>query len=272
VIALFFIAPAVLRPTGFGYTEAEHWEAISHSLFTESADAAGERQGELALTPAAMAYLVFLYFVSMFVATFFNVAFYNEIMAALSGQTVSIGRGLKFACTKWKGILLWSLFAGVVGLIIRAIEERLAVVGRFIARLIGLAWSVAAIFVIPIIVREEQSVNPVNMLRKSAGILKRTWGEALIGYAGLTFGNLLIVLGSVVLLGGAVAASVALDNFWIIAGTGVVWLLAVIAWAYLTSVASQVYKGALYLYAAEGVVAEPYSQQMLDSAWKFKKS
>jgi hypothetical protein len=40
----------------------------------------------------------------------------------------------------------------------------------------------------------------------------------------------------------------------------------------LTSVASQVYKGALYLYAAEGIVVEPYSQEMLEMAWKFKKS
>jgi hypothetical protein len=33
-----------------------------------------------------------------------------------------------------------------------------------------------------------------------------------------------------------------------------------------------VYKGALYLYAAEGVIAEPFSKEMLDVAWKFKKS
>ena len=53
---------------------------------------------------------------------------------------------------------------------------------------------------------------------------------------------------------------------------GVCWLLALFAWAYLTSVASQIYKGALYLYAAEGVVAEPYNQDLLEMAWKYKKS
>ena len=42
--------------------------------------------------------------------------------------------------------------------------------------------------------------------------------------------------------------------------------------SYLTGVASQVYKGALYLYAAEGVIPAPYSREMLDMAWKFKKS
>ena len=272
VIVLFFLAPVLLRPTGYSFTQAEHWEAIGNSLFTH-ADAPAEGQGaEIGFTPVAIAYLVFLYFVAMFLATFFNVAFYNEILAALSGQPVSIGRGLKFAGTRLKAVLMWTLFAGLVGLIIKAIEQRLELVGRLIARFLGLAWSIAAVFVIPIIVREEQNANPVNLLRRSAGILKRTWGEALIGYVGLSFANALIAIGSFLLLIGAVVASIALNNFWILALVGVCWLLAMFAWSYLTSVASQVYKGALYLYAAEGVIPEPYNREMLDQAWKFKKS
>src|SRR5438309_7712279 len=94
VIVLFFLAPPVLRPTGYSYTSAEHWQAISHSLFKQSADAAGGRG--VVFTPAAIAYLAFLYFVAMFIATFFNVAFYHEILAALSGEAVSLERGLKF--------------------------------------------------------------------------------------------------------------------------------------------------------------------------------
>ena len=271
VIILFFLAPPLLRPMGHSYFSAQHWQAIFHSIFTQSADAAGQGRSQVAFTPGAAAYLVFLYFVSMFVATFFNVAFYHEILAALSGQPVDIGRGLKFAGTKLGAILMWTLFAGLVGLLIKTMEQRLELVGRIIARLLGLAWSVAAVFVIPVIVREEQGTNPVAMLRKSAGILKRTWGEALIGYAGLTFANTLILLGSLLVLGGAVAASIVLSNFWIIALVGFVWLVAMFVWSYVTSVASQIFKGALYLYAAEGVIPQPYNQEMLDQAWKFKK-
>jgi hypothetical protein len=272
VIFLFFLAPIALQPTGHSYAQAEHWQAIGHSLFTHSAAAADSQRSEIGFTPLAVAYLVFLYFVAMFFATFFNVAFYNEILAALSGQPVSIARGLKFAGTRAKAILMWTLFAGLVGLLIKIIEQRLELVGRLIARFLGLAWSIAAVFVIPIIVREEQSANPVNLLRRSADILKRTWGEALIGYVGLSFANALIAIASLVLLIGALFASIALNNYWIIALGGLLWLLAMFAWSYLTSVASQVYKGALYLYAAEGVIPEPYNREMLDLAWKFKKS
>src|SRR6266700_948157 len=127
VIVLFFFAPIVLQPTGYSYVQAEHWQAIGHSLFTHSDGAAGSPRSEIGFTPLAIAYLAFLYFVAMFFATFFNVAFYNEILAALSGQTVSLGRGLKFACTRWKAVLMWTLFAGLVGLIIKTIEQRLEI-------------------------------------------------------------------------------------------------------------------------------------------------
>jgi hypothetical protein len=272
VIVLFFLAPPLLRPTGYSYVSAEHWQAVSHSLFKTSTVADGQQASQVAFTPAAGLYLAFLYLLAMFIATFCNVAFYHEILAALSGQSVSIRRGLKFASTRLLSILFWTLFAGLVGLIIKAIEERLALVGRIIGRLIGLAWSVAAVFAIPVIVREEGNANPVAVLKKSAGILKRTWGEALIGYVGLTFANTLIAIGSFVLLIGALVLSIALEAYWLIAIVGLAWFLALFAWGYLTSVASNVYRGALYLYAAEGVVAEPYNREMLDQAWKFKKS
>jgi len=207
----------------------------------------------------------------MFIATFCNVAFYHEILAALGGQEVSLGRGFKFAVSRLASILMWTLFAGLIGLLIKQIEERFALVGRIVARLIGIAWSIAAVFAIPVLVREEKNANPFAVLRTSAGLLKRTWGEALIGYAGLSFANGLIFLASLVLLAGAVGVSIALHNFWFIAVVGAGWLLSLFAWGYLTGVASQVYRGALYLYAAEGTIPEPYNQEMLDLAWKFKK-
>jgi len=266
-IVTFFLAPPLLRPTGHSYTSSEHWQAIGHSLF-KSTD--GNR-AHVIFTPGAMVYLGFLYFLSMFIATFCNVAFYHEILLALSGQPVSIMRGLKFAGTRLWSILAWTLFAGLVGLIIKAIEQRTAIVGQIVARIIGIAWSVASVFAIPVMVRKEKNANPLSVLRDSAEMLKRTWGEALIGYAGLTFANTIIVLCTMVFLVGAMILSVALSNFWIIGCIVPLWLLFIFAWSYVTAVAGHVYRGALYLYAAEGVIAAPYDQQMLDMAWKHRK-
>jgi len=271
VMTLFFLAPAALWPTGHSYMSTAHWDAILRTWFRSAGDASAQH-GQVAFSPLAIAYLAFLYFVSMFLATFFNVGFYSQILAALGGQPVSLAAGLKFACARWKAILMWTLFAGLVGLLIRAVERRFDLVGRIIARLIGVAWSIASVFAIPVIVHEEDCVNPFEVLRRSAGILKRTWGEGLIGYAGLAFGNALVLLGSIALVGGAAFASSALNNFWLLGIVLAAWVLGIFAWGYLMNVASLVYKGALYLYAAEGVIPPPYDQDMLNAAWKFRKS
>ena len=268
MIVLFFLLPVTFRPTGYPYSSIQHWQAVSHWLFKSSTDANGNSTG--VLSPAAMGYLVFMYFVSMFFATFFNVAFYHEILAALKGDSVSIARGLRFACTRWKAVLMWTLFAGIVGLIIKQIEERMGIVSRIVGRLIGIAWSIASVFVIPIIV-QDGTANPLVMLKTSAGILKETWGESLVGFVGIRLisGVISILLMGILL--GAFVASVALKNYWIIGIAAPLWFLAVVILSYLAGVAGKIYRGALYLYAMEGVICEPYDQEMLDSAWKFRE-
>jgi hypothetical protein len=268
VIFLFFFAPAALWPTGHSYLSGEHWRALFDMYFQSSGTG---RHEHFSPSPVATVYAAFLYFISMFVATFFNVAFYNEILAALNGESVSLSRGLKFACSRWKAILMWALFAGLIGLLIKMIEQRFEIVGRIIARFVGVAWSIASVFVIPVMVRDTETNNPLVMLKKSAGTLTRTWGEGLIGYIGIGAINTIVSIFSLILVGGAVFVSVQLHNFWLLGIVVAVWVVAMCIWSYLMNVASLVYKGALYLYAAEGVVSEPYDQQTLDSAWKYKK-
>lgn len=269
VILLFFLVPVAVWPTGHPILSAEHWRALGQTFFAKTSNMSGGHQ--YTYSPVGIAYVVFLYFVSMFVATFFNVAFYNEILAALSGQPVSLARGLQYAASRWKAILMWSLFAGLIGLIIRAIEERSDFIGRIVMGLIGLAWSVASVFAIPVIVRDPETANPVTILKKSAEIIRNAWGEGLIGYIGIGAINALVMIPSFILIAGAATISAKLNNFWLLGLTLAGWVVFMILWSYLMNVAKLVYKGALYMYAAEGIVSEPYDQQMLDSAWKFRK-
>ena len=95
------------------------------------------------LKPIAAAYFVVWYFATMFLATFCNVAFYREIMNALNGRPVSILEGIRFAFSKWKIIFMWTLFAGLIGFIIKSLEERFGWFGELILKFIGTVWSVA---------------------------------------------------------------------------------------------------------------------------------
>jgi len=266
LVALFFLASIGLWGTGYGYTTAAHWQAVAHRWFAWE-----PATKTVHASPAGCVLLVALYLVSMFLATFFNVAFYNEILKALKGQPVSIRGGLAFALTRWKAIAAWSLLSGVVGLIIKTLEERVGLIGRWIVRLVGVAWSVASVFVVPVIVREGAVATPVRFLKTSAGLLKRTWGESLIGYLGVQFGGLLVLAGSLVLLGASVYASIRLDNYWILGTALTVWAVGLVAFLYLLHVASQIYLGALYLYASEGAPPAPFEPEQMNLAWRVRR-
>ena len=271
----FFLGGIALQPTGHPFTSGEHWQAVVKSLGYSDVQAAasngaGARHSVQFNGPGALI-LAAIYLVSMFFATYFNVAFYHEILAALRGDQVSLRRGFRFAGSRVTAILLWTLFAGLVGLIIKEISERLGWVGSLITRFLGLAWSVATVFAIPVLVSERETSNPLNILKKSATTLRGTWGEALIGYVGLSFASLLVGLATVVVIGGAVTAMAVMQTFVLPIVVIAVWVALLVVYSYVMGVAGQVYKGALFLYATERIVVEPFNQEMLERAWKYKK-
>ena len=56
---------------------------------------------------------------------------------------------------------------------------------------------------------------------------------------------------------GAAVPGVALKTFWIIGIAFIVWIVSLMAFAYLLHVAGQVYREALYINAAEGIGSPP---------------
>jgi hypothetical protein len=268
VMMLFFLSPAALYPTGHAITTGDHWQELLRVLGVE---ALFEDEPRIDLTIVFYVYGIVIYLVSMFTATFFNVAYYSEIMKALSGQPVSVHAGLRFACRRLPAILTWSLFAGVVGLVIKSLEERFGLVGRWVMRFVGVVWSVASIFAIPVIIRDGNP-NPVVLLRNSALTLRKTWGESLIGYVGITFGSWIVLAGVL----GVIASSFVLGGLLgqplipVLSMIGT--LLALVVMSILVALAGTVYRCALYIYASEGVIPEPYDAALMEGAWKVKKA
>jgi len=265
LIVLFFLLPLAFWDTGHSFTQSSHWRSIADHFMVM-----GEQNDPAGLTLLGLACGAVIYLISIILATFFNVAFYSEILSALNGNPVSIARGLRLALSKLKPILMWSMLTGIVGIIIKGLEEKLGFVGRWIMKLIGIAWSVAAVFVIPVIIREDKSVNPLGFLKRSAVMLKKTWGESLIGYLGIRFGGVICVLGSLVLFAIPLGIGLALENPWVIIPAVALEFLCLMVITYLLNIASQVYRCALFIYASEGVVPGPYDQDMMDLAWKVK--
>jgi len=270
MIGLFFLAPVVL------VLLAPHW--LQGSAFHGLTNRFGFLRFQpgasfnFQIQPIGSLLWAGMYLLNMFLATLSSVAFNSEILEALGGRPVSIRHGIEAACLRWKSVLLWSLMAGTVGLLIRALEEKFSFLGRLVAGLIGLAWSVASIFAIPILVRETSLRNPFEVLTKSARTIKSTWGEMLSGYLGMQGTNLLFLWGSILFWIATGALALLLSNPWVLLLAGAPWLLCLVAYIYLSNIASRVYLCALYLYAAEGAVPHPYDSSMMNTAWKMKKS
>ena len=262
LLAAFFFLPIVVVVVG--NTGVQTWLAGRHW------DGKEIEALQRTLGWTFYSYSAVIYLVSLFVGTFFNVAFYHEIMRALAGGNVSLAGGLRFATTRWRSILMWSLLAGTIGLVIRSIEERLGWFGRYVMAAIGTVWSVAAVFAIPVIIRREES-NPLAVLRDSAVTLKKTWGESLVGFVGIQLASLAVVVVALLAMFVVLVVSVPFKlGLFMLLGFATIILGLFIA-GFLINLATNVYRCALYVYASEGVVPDPFTVEMLNAGWKVKK-
>lgn len=76
-------------------------------------------------------------------------------------------------------IFSWALFAGVVGTILKAIQENSGIVGKIITGIIGIVWGVATFFVVPVIAYENK--GPLEAFKRSSQLMREKWGESLAG-------------------------------------------------------------------------------------------
>jgi hypothetical protein len=115
------------------------------------------------------------------VTTFFNVGFLAMVCDEAQGREPSVRRGLRFAGTRWKAILGWSLLSSLVGTLMSLLQNLPG--GDWLGRLIGfvggLAWSLASFFVVPVLVLERR--GPIASVRRSAQVFRGRWGEAVVG-------------------------------------------------------------------------------------------
>jgi hypothetical protein len=199
------------------------------------------------------------------VATYFNVALVSCAARSFHGEDTSAGEGMRAANARLGSILLWALIASLVGMVIRAVEQR-AGLGSIVARLLGAGWATATYFVIPVLAFEQ--VGPADAVRRSVATVRRSWGESLIGNVGLGIATFLLALPLIgvgllgaALVGASPAAGVGL--LVVAAGLGVVLLV-------VSSAMGQIYKTAVYLYAETGEIAG-YSSELLEGAFRDKR-
>ena len=212
--------------------------------------------------------LGFLFYVVAYtVMFFFNTGLVGAAMIRLEGGDPTVSDGLRIASSRLPAIVGYAVIAATVGMILRAISERAGFIGAIIIGFIGLAWSVLTFLVVPVLVVEK--VGPVDAVKRSGALLRKTWGEQIIGGAGigLVFGLMSFLA---IIIGVAVVVAFAAIS-WQLALLGVIaTVLAVGAISLVGAALSGIYTASLYRYATTGD-AGAFGTEAMTAAFKAKE-
>ncbi|HYG04224.1 MAG TPA: DUF6159 family protein [Chryseosolibacter sp.] len=222
------------------------------------------------------AILFVTYFGLAFIATFFNVCVVYTTKVRFEGGNATFGESFRFALSRTGIIFQWSLLSATVGLLLRVLHDgaaKLGKVGEIVAKiliaLLGMAWSIMTIFVVPVLVYE--GLGPIDAIKKSAGVIKKTWGESLIKTIGLGLVQFLVFM---IIIAASLALTIGLGKTFgtsgvligLCVGGGLLLLSGLIF-----TVANTIFNTALYVYANNSMVAEGFSEDLIKGAFKTKE-
>jgi hypothetical protein len=209
-------------------------------------------------TLGSYAIIFLFYIVNYFVIVYFNTALIHCTSLYFKGEEVTLRKGLDFSNSRLGAIFAWALFAGTVGAILKIIQENLGSIGRIITGIIGVVWSVATFFVVPVIAYE--NLGPIGAFKRSIQIMKEKWGEKL--GSSFSFGLITLLGGIIVAILGFTLAVVIHPLAGIAFGAlGLLLLFAII------SAAKSIFVSAIY-HNINGDPVEYYNQQFIDNLFK----
>ena len=219
--------------------------------------------------PIVYAFLFAFYFVCAFIAIFFNAALVFCALEAFAGRTPSLRGGLATAVGRLPQILGWALVSATVGLALNMLQstlrDRLGFLGSLLGGLLEFAWAVVTYFVVPVLVVD--GVGPIEAVKRSSAILKRTWGELIAGEGGLGIISFLLMLPAFLLI--ALAA---------VAGAGPVLvvvvpvvILYIVALSVVFAALGAIFRTGTYIYATTGKAPSNMDPALLQAAFRKKE-
>ncbi|MEO1261387.1 MAG: DUF6159 family protein [Bacteroidota bacterium] len=197
------------------------------------------------------------YLINYFIIVFFNVGLVYAARQIFEGKEVTFAECINFSASRLVVILQWSVLAATVGVILNTLQERLGWAGKIIVGIIGMVWSIATYFVVPVLAFE--NLQPIDAIKRSGAIIKEKWGESLAANVGF---GLFFLIGYAVILLAAFALGYVIHP---VAGV-VVGVLSALLLHTIVAAAQTVFLAAAYQHLND----EPYgdfSGETLDSVF-----
>jgi hypothetical protein len=214
------------------------------------------------------------YIVLYFVIFFFNTALVGAAMMRLDGRDPTVSDGLRIARERVGAIFGYAVIAATVGLLLQVIEGRVGHIGKVVVGLLGASWTVASFLVVPVLVTRD--VGPVDAVKESVQLLKKSWGENIIGHLGLGTVFVLVYLALFSILA-VIAIPLAtlgeVDGSTVQVGTVVLAIVAIPLLLLVVAVQfalTGIYSAALYRYSTNHEAVGGFSSGLLESAFRIK--
>lgn len=214
--------------------------------------------------------LLFLFYVVSYSVIFYcNTALVSAAMIRLDGGDPTLSDGFRAASQRTPAILGYAVISATVGTILNVISQRASFIGQIVISMIGFAWNVATFLVVPILVAER--LGPIDAIKRSAALLKATWGEQLAGNfsMGAVFG--LISVGIVFLVGvPLIMLGASSDSPALLVGAVALIFLAMVIIGVISSTLQGIYTAALYRFATQGTTGGYFDDAMIKNAFRQK--
>jgi hypothetical protein len=222
-------------------------------------EAIRQSNGEMSPEPFYVWLFVF-YVVQYFIIIFFNTALVGAAIERLDGGNPTLRSALGLAFRRIGSILGYAVISATVGILLRILSERGGILGRIAAGFAGLAWTLVTFLVIPVLAAEE--IGPIEAIDRSASLLKKSWGENIIGNAGISL--VMSIFGAIVIAIGFGGGTLLMERNEILAvPLMVVSLFAFLVIVLIGSTLSAVYSAAVYYYAVVGQPPEGFDRHLI---------
>lgn len=225
------------------------------------------RAGDIRLLSLGIAFL--FYFSQYVVIVFSNTALVGAAMIRLEGGDPTLGDGFRIAATRLHVIFGYALVASTVGMLLRALSSRSGSLGRLAISIIGLAWNLATFLVVPVLVVED--LGPFAAIKRSVSLLKRTWGEQIVGNLsiGLIFG-LAGLLAAAVILGPGIYLAITFNAPALMIPVVGLAVLIFVGLSLVSSTMNGIYAAAVYRYATTGDAGHFFHPDLVQGAFKMR--
>lgn len=207
--------------------------------------------------------IVLIYFIPIF----FNAALVSAGIERLRGGDPNVKSGISHAAKHIHHIFMWAVIVSIVITILRLLRcmgHRCS----FIVTILRATWMLHTFFVVPVIVSEGH--GPVSSIKRSASIVRETWGQQVTAYFAFRFFYIVAV---VLAVGAAFLATQIIPSQYsqqtsLITGMAVGAMLLIIEIALLQTLEG-IFKAALYIYAMGGQ-PEGFDLRTLQTAYRYQ--